>query len=198
MHDYLTVMFSHPAMEAITMWGFWQGTHWRPDAALYRSNWSEKPSLLAYQDLVFNDWWTDVMGSADELGEFLVRAFKGEYEITVEYDGDQYVVPIVLNDDMSIDVTLPFAIGPPGDFNEDGRVDAADYAVFRKFQGTQTALPNDGGLGGTVGSAHYDLWRANFGNSAAGGSLAAVPEPASCLLLLGSLMALPLVRRCRE
>ena len=37
MHDYLTVIFSHPAIEAITMWGFWQGSFHMPNAALYRS-----------------------------------------------------------------------------------------------------------------------------------------------------------------
>jgi GH35 family endo-1,4-beta-xylanase len=199
MHDYLTVMFSHPAMEAITMWGFWQGTHWRPNAALYRSDWSEKPALAAYQDLVFNEWWTDSAGSADELGEFLVRAFKGQYEITVNYNGVDYVVPLILNGDMSFDVTLPFSIGLPGDYNEDGQVDAADYIVWRMFDGTTTALPNDNGLGGTVGTAHYNLWLANFGatTGSGAGAVGAVPEPSSLLLLLICLTPLALLRRIR-
>ena len=37
----------------------------------------------------------------------------------------------------------------PGDFNNDGTVDAADYVVWRKNDGTQTG---------------YDAWRANFGD----------------------------------
>lgn len=86
----------------------------------------------------------------------------------------------------------------PGDFNQDGVVDAADYVVFRNNAGTTNVLPNDNGLAGTVnsvtgvviGQAHYDLWRANFGSSAAVGSLAAaaVPEPASCCLTLVALL----------
>jgi len=190
MNNYLTVIFSHPTIEAITMWGFWEGSFHMPEAALYRNDWSEKPALTAYQDLVFNDWWTDTEGNSDESGEYLVRAFKGEYEITVVYDGVDYVVPVVVNDDMNIDVSLPFSIGLAGDFNDDGLVDAADYVVWRKFEGTTTALPNDNGIVGPVGTEHYNLWRANFGNSASGlaataqAGVSPVPEPASALLAI--------------
>jgi hypothetical protein len=190
MNNYLTVIFSHPAIEAITMWGFWEGSFHMPEAALYRNDWSEKPALAAYQNLVFNDWSTDEVGSSDESGEYLVRAFKGEYEITVVYNGVDYVVPAVLNDNMSIDVSLPFSIGLAGDYNDDGLVDAADYVVWRTFVGTVTALPNDNGIVGPVGTDHFNLWRSNFGNSAPGSGAALntkgspVPEPPSGLLAL--------------
>lgn len=81
-----------------------------------------------------------------------------------------------------------------GDFNADGVVDAADYTVYRDNVGSVAGLPNDDGLG-AVGDMHYDLWAANYGNSAslitvvtAGlppASLA-IPEPTS-LFLIGSL-----------
>ena len=45
----------------------------------------------------------------------------------------------------------------PGDYNGDNQVDAADYLVWRSD-------PDAYG-----GSAGYDVWRANFGNSAGGG-----------------------------
>jgi WD40 repeat protein len=71
----------------------------------------------------------------------------------------------------------------PGDFNNDGTVDAADYAVWRN------------GLGATYTQADYDMWRTNFGGLAAGSALAAVaalpdsanpavPEPTSALLFI--------------
>jgi len=171
MHDYLTVMFSHPGMEAVTMWGFWQGVHWRPNAALYRSDWSEKPALTAYRNLVFDEWWTDELGLSDELGELVLRGFKGEYDITVTYNGQDFVLPAVLNDDMSVVVSLPFSIGLPGDYNGDGTVDAADYVVWRK-----------GTLNGQEG---YNDWRANFGRSATVGTgLASVPEPMAAVLIM--------------
>jgi hypothetical protein len=62
-----------------------------------------------------------------------------------------------------------------GDFNADGAVDAADYVVWRKTDGTQQG---------------FNTWRANFGQTAGLGtgigpsSKGAVPEPTSGLLLI--------------
>ncbi len=68
----------------------------------------------------------------------------------------------------------------PGDFNFDGTVNAADYAVWRK------------GLGTTYSQADYDTWRAHFGEVASSGSSlgsgAAVPESATIVLLACGLM----------
>jgi autotransporter-associated beta strand protein len=79
-------------------------------------------------------------------------------------------------------------VGPAGvlgDFNSDGKVDAADYVIWRENENGFTALPNDNNLGTPIGQAHYNLWRSNFGNPpASASSLAvAVPEPASLWLV---------------
>jgi hypothetical protein len=61
--------------------------------------------------------------------------------------------------------------GLTGDYNSDGSVDAADYVVWRKTDGA----PNG-----------YNAWRTNFGRTAGlglGSATAAVPEPASVLLV---------------
>ena len=34
--DFLTMVFSHPAVTGFQMWGFWEGAHWLPRGALYR------------------------------------------------------------------------------------------------------------------------------------------------------------------
>lgn len=60
--------------------------------------------------------------------------------------------------------TFVFTVG--GDFNNSGVVDAADYVMFRDRQGQANTLPNSGGAA-TVDQSVYDLWRANFGKSAA-------------------------------
>ncbi len=74
-----------------------------------------------------------------------------------------------------------------GDYNRDGVVNAADYIVWRNNEGTTNPLPNDP-IGGTIGLAHYNQWRANFGQIAGSGVAAsvnaAVPEPATLVLLL--------------
>jgi hypothetical protein len=73
-----------------------------------------------------------------------------------------------------------------GDFNNDTFVDAGDYVTWKKNQGTNNALANDNGLGTPVGTAHYNLWRANFGNSGPGS-----PGPTPSMLLNYDLLGLP-------
>lgn len=74
-----------------------------------------------------------------------------------------------------------------GDFNDDGRVDAADYTVWRDKLGTTFALPNETASPGTVDAADYAGWKANFGTIEGGGALAnvAVPEP-GCLAIFSA------------
>jgi hypothetical protein len=64
----------------------------------------------------------------------------------------------------------------PGDLNNNGVVDEADYAVWRK------------GLGTTYLQADYSIWRAHFGQPSGSGAGAitntAVPEPATLVLLM--------------
>jgi hypothetical protein len=68
--------------------------------------------------------------------------------------------------------------GLAGDHNGDGKVDAADYVLWRN---------DPASFGGSPGG--YNAWRANFGAPGSGsgasmGSGPAVPEPASASLLL--------------
>ncbi len=81
--DFMTAAFSHPACAGFVIWGFWEGAHWRPDGAMFRKDWSEKPNLAVYRDLVFNEWWTDVEGLTDSKGQFAMRGFKGSYKVIV-------------------------------------------------------------------------------------------------------------------
>ncbi|MFO7903843.1 MAG: endo-1,4-beta-xylanase [Planctomycetota bacterium] len=87
LRDIMTIAFSHPSIEAIVMWGFWEGRHWRPSAALWRKDWSLKPAGEAWLDLVRDTWWTDVEGVTNKDGVFRTRGFLGEYQVTVSHDG---------------------------------------------------------------------------------------------------------------
>jgi hypothetical protein len=83
-------------------------------------------------------------------------------------------------------VVLSVVPSLPGDFNLDGTVDAADYAHWRKNDGTQAA---------------YDTWRAHFGQTAGTGtstSGTAAPEPASFAFILLALLGLRFAPRGRE
>jgi hypothetical protein len=65
-----------------------------------------------------------------------------------------------------------------GDYNFDGRVDAADYTVWR-----DGSLLADGSGNGTVGPEDYTLWANNYGAVAAASSLA-IPEPSALVLVI--------------
>ena len=84
----------------------------------------------------------------------------------------------------------------PGDFDRNGRVDAADYSLWRSQFGSTSELAADGNGNGVVDAADYVAWRRHFGTAA--NSLAAkpqsIPEPPAGWLTLCSLCALWQVR----
>jgi endo-1,4-beta-xylanase len=83
LRDFLTAVFAHPATDAFTMWGFWEGAHWRPLGALVRENWSLKPAGEMYERLVLQEWWTDVEPVTDSAGSVRLKAFQGRYTVSV-------------------------------------------------------------------------------------------------------------------
>jgi hypothetical protein len=83
----------------------------------------------------------------------------------------------------SIEITAAAPPGLPGDFNKDGKVDAADYAMWRKDNSVGT----------------YEEWKQNFGRMQAGFGGGAVPEPGTFALFVigGGLTAAALRQRRR-
>jgi hypothetical protein len=83
-------------------------------------------------------------------------------------------------------VTAQASAALAGDYNSDGKIDAADYTVWRDNLGAAT-IPNRGpGITGVVGPDDYNYWKTHFGMGAGSGATfgAAVPEPASWCLIL--------------
>jgi hypothetical protein len=81
--DYYRICFSHHAVEGILMWGFWEGANWIPVSSMYRRDWTPTATAYAYRKLVFEEWWTNEKGSAGADGTFTLRAFFGQYRVTV-------------------------------------------------------------------------------------------------------------------
>jgi endo-1,4-beta-xylanase len=81
--DFLTVSFSHPEINGILIWGFWENQAWRPDAALFRKDWSIKPNGQVWKDLVLGKWWTRADGHSAADGTYSTRAFLGDYDVNV-------------------------------------------------------------------------------------------------------------------
>jgi hypothetical protein len=87
----------------------------------------------------------------------------------------------------SMEVNAPDGPGVPGDYNDNGVVDAADYVLWRNGGPLQNEV--EGQTPGAVTQEDYVAWRARFGNTtgAAGGSesvAAAVPEPSTSVFVI--------------
>ena len=87
LRDCLLVCYSHPAYTGFLTWGFWAGAHWKPEAALWRKDWSEKPAAKVWRSLVCDAWATHASGVTSDQGEYGANVHLGLYEITVESGG---------------------------------------------------------------------------------------------------------------
>ena len=153
-----------------------------PTGVLDSGNWSTLQSTVA--------GWAAGPGSATVLaegnleGSTLIAANGGSLSLGTPID------PLLLSDESDLLIQFSVASGGgadgssffggilfsaggvstlPGDFNNDGSVDAADYTVWRD------------GLGTTFVQSDYDVWVANFGNSLPS-SGTSVPEPGTLAL----------------
>jgi hypothetical protein len=81
--------------------------------------------------------------------------------------------------------------GLPGDFNNDGSVDAADYTAWRDLLGRSTTVADANG-NGKADHGDYSIWRAGYGDGHGAAAVVAVegvvpvPEPTG-IALIGSL-----------
>ena len=103
--------------------------------------------------------------------------------------------------DVSAVISYTLASAPaglPGDYNDDNKVDAADYVVWRNGG----PLQNETVTIGSVTPDDYNEWRANFGKTVGSGSasgqlIGSVPEPATAYLFVVAVAWLLRTRRFR-
>jgi GH35 family endo-1,4-beta-xylanase len=87
LENFFRICFSHPSVEGIIMWGFWEDSQWRTDAYIVDSNWNINQAGLRYEALL-DEWTTTDSGVGDDNGEVDVRGFHGTYEITLSVPGE--------------------------------------------------------------------------------------------------------------
>jgi hypothetical protein len=170
-----------------------------------------------------NDGTGNSTTGAGGLGDFFSSAdgstlYNEGATISASFGGTQYNWSITYNGNITwtnpdtgvlgavdgsggIDVVLvginSMSVGLPGDYNNNGTVDAADYVLWRN---NPTSLPNEGASPGVVDQEDYNFWRTQFGKTSAGSGAAlvaagGVPEPGGILLAVVGLWGLFIVRR---
>ncbi len=87
LRDFLIACYSHPAVSGFIMWGFWEGRHWKPDAAMFRRDWSEKPVAAVWREWTLDRWRTHAEATTDATGNSAARGHLGRYRVTVTHDG---------------------------------------------------------------------------------------------------------------
>jgi hypothetical protein len=90
-----------------------------------------------------------------------------------------------------------FAPLAPGDYNADGAVDTADYALWRSTFASTNRLAADGNRSGVIDAADYVIWRKHFNPAGSAAPANAVPEPNSALSAAFMLLAVEAWRRKR-
>ncbi len=82
---FYTMVFAHPAVEALTWWDFSDDGAWQGAAAGWlRNDMSPKPVYDRLHDLIKRDWWTIAHGETGPSGEFKAQAFYGNYELEIQ------------------------------------------------------------------------------------------------------------------
>ncbi|MGD9635416.1 MAG: PEP-CTERM sorting domain-containing protein [Pirellulales bacterium] len=113
---------------------------------------------------------------------FTVHTGDGHGNFVTFQRGDGTFASTIVNN-MMVDTVPELPAGLPGDYNEDGNVNAADYTVWRDKMGAAT-LPNRSPLlTGPVGQSDYQFWKERYGTSGSGSIASTVPEPSALVLI---------------
>jgi GH35 family endo-1,4-beta-xylanase len=85
---FYTMLFSHPAVEAITWWDFSDWHAWKgAPAGFLRSDMSPKPVYEELMKRIKGQWWTRATVTTGTNGTASLRGFIGDYRVTAEKDG---------------------------------------------------------------------------------------------------------------
>ena len=106
--DALTVFASEPAVQTVLAWGFWAGDHHRPQAAMLRPDWSEKPNGQVWNELVLGSWSGTATAISDAQGACVLTSMRGGLEFTVRHAGrTATLMRTVTTGDAAMTLTVP-------------------------------------------------------------------------------------------
>jgi GH35 family endo-1,4-beta-xylanase len=79
--DLMIACFSHPAYTGFLLWGFWEGRHWKPEAASWNQDWTIRKRGEVLEEWIGRRWNTTVTLTTGNEGDVRWRGFPGWYEV---------------------------------------------------------------------------------------------------------------------
>jgi hypothetical protein len=175
-YESLRMLFGTPQATSFLIWEAWPPAT-SDNTTIVDANWNLTQSGQALVDLL--DAWTtptqNLFVGADGTIDF--SGFYGDYEVTV---GGQTFILSFQKGTQAYSLVVA-----PGDYNGDGKVDAADYTVWRDTLGSADDLRADGNGNLVIDNGDFEIWKSAFGTNYGVGAAAStsVPEPSLGLLL---------------
>lgn len=174
------VLYEHPAVEGVTLWGYREGEHWEDGAHLIRSDGSVRPALQWLQDTYFGSSGDDGgnTGSGDNTVVVRARGESGSEEINVRVD-EQTVGTFTLSTNYqtyTVNTNLTGTVDVEFYNDASGRDVQVDYAeVNGETRQAEDQQTNTAAYDGSCGGGSYTEWMhcngiIEFGTLSGGGS----------------------------
>ncbi|XP_062581777.1 uncharacterized protein LOC134243536 [Saccostrea cucullata] len=107
LEELLTLYFSHPAVEGVLLWGFWDGAIYDPNVSLFTgSSIAANAAGQKYLDLVKKAWWTDYTDTMTSGQVLHTSVFKGDYQLLVKHNGNTIHRENLVIDSAGKDITV--------------------------------------------------------------------------------------------
>ncbi len=90
--DALIACFSHPAYTGFLLWGFWEGSHWKPEAASWNRDWSVRKRGEVLEEWLGRRWTTRVTLTTGKGGIARWRGFPGHYQLETGEKQQEFTV----------------------------------------------------------------------------------------------------------
>jgi GH35 family endo-1,4-beta-xylanase len=105
--EFYTVLFSHPAVEAVTWWDFTDQNAWQQaPAGLVRDDMTPKPAYEQLLGLIKGRWWTKAEAMTSSQGNLDFQGFLGQYEVEAKLDGRRLTSGFSLDGDRRATVEI--------------------------------------------------------------------------------------------
>lgn len=104
---FYTLLFSHPAVQALTWWDFSDRGAWQCAASGFlRKDMSPKPAYERLMQLVKKEWWTSHEARVDVQGSCELQAFHGTHSVTLQHAGRSAQADVVVSRNASNELVM--------------------------------------------------------------------------------------------